>query len=163
MLGILEPKQFQNVFIRWIEQELDIPAGSYVSLDGKSLRRGGDKETGIDPLHLLRAYSHKLGVVIGQMECSSEKTNEIPIAEKLIQILKIKDVIITADALLCQKEIVKKIAKDNDYILALKGNHQLMEQEVKEFFLSPATSTRSVHTTFDKGHGRIERRIYIYP
>ena len=48
--------------------------------------------------------------------------------------------------MLCQKEIVKKIAKDNDYILALKGNHPLMEQEVKDFF--------------HKGHGRIERRIY---
>ena len=94
------------------------------------------------------------------MECSSEKTNEIPISKKLIEALKIKETIITADALLCQKEIVKKIAKDNDYILALKGNHPLMEQEVKEFFLSPATSTRSVHTSFDKGHGRIERRIY---
>ena len=35
-----------------------------------------------------------------------------------------------------------------------------MEQEVKDFFLSPATSTRTVYTTFDKGHGRIERRIY---
>ena len=73
------------------------------------------------------------------MECSSEKTNEIPIAERLIQILKIKGVIITADAMLCQKEIVKKIAKDNDYILALKGNHPLMEQEVKDFFLKSCT------------------------
>ena len=53
------------------------------------------------------------------MECSSEKTNEIPISKKLIEALKIKETIITADALLCQKEIVKKIAKDNDYILAL--------------------------------------------
>ncbi|MGI5102357.1 hypothetical protein [Treponema vincentii] len=26
-----------------------------------------------------------------------------------------------------------------------------MEQEVKDFFLSPAPSTRSVYTTFDKG------------
>ena len=34
-----------------------------------------------------------------------------------------------------------------------------MEQEVKDFFLSPAPSTRSVYTSFDKGHGRIERRI----
>ena len=160
VLGILDPKQFQSVFIRWIEEELDIPAGSYVSLDGKTLRGSGLKEVGIDLLHLLHAYSHELGVVIGQMECSSEKTNEIPISKKLIEALKIKETIITADALLCQKEIVKKIAKDNDYILALKGNHPLMEQEVKEFFLSPATSTRSVHTTFDKGHGRIERRIY---
>ena len=71
------------------------------------------------------------------MECSSEKTNEIPISKKLIETLKIKNTIVTADALLCQKEIVKKIAKDNDYIPALKGNHPLMEQEVKNFFLKP--------------------------
>ena len=56
-------------------------------------------------------------------------------SKKFIEALKIKDTIITADALLCQKEIVKKIAKDNDYIPALKGNHPLMEQEVKDFFL----------------------------
>ena len=102
-----------------MEQELDIPEGSYVSLDGKSLRGSGLKEACIDPLHLLHAYSHELGVVIRQMECSSEKTNEIPISKKLIETLKIKNTIVTADALLCQKEIVKKIAKDNDYILAL--------------------------------------------
>lgn len=30
-----------------------------------------------------------------------------------------------------------------------------MEQEVKDFFLSPATSTLAVYMTFDKGHGRI--------
>ena len=50
VLGILDPKQFQSVFIRWIEEELDIPAGSYVSLDGKTLRGSGLKEAGIDPL-----------------------------------------------------------------------------------------------------------------
>ena len=111
-------------------------------------------------MHLLHAYSHQLGVVIGQMECSREKTNEIPISKKLIEALKMKDAIITADAMLCQKEVVKKIAKDNDYILALKGNHPLMEQEVKDFFLTQGNSARTVYTTFDKGHGRIERRIY---
>lgn len=105
----------------------------------------------IEPLHLLHAYSHELGGVIGQMECSSEKTNEIPINKKLIETLKIKDTIITADALLCQKEIVKKIGKDSDYILALKGNHPIMEQDVKKFFLSPATSTRSIHTILSLG------------
>ena len=46
------------------------------------------KEAGIDPLHLLHAYSYELGVVIGQMECSSEKTNEIPISKKLIEVLR---------------------------------------------------------------------------
>ena len=63
--------------------------------------------------------------------------------------------LLTADAMLCQKDIVKKIAKDNDYILALKGNHSLMEQEVKDFFLTQGDSTRIVYTTIDKGHRRI--------
>ena len=58
------------------------------------------KEAYIEPLHLLSAYSHEQGVVIWQMEYKCEKTNEIPIAEKMIQILKIKGVTITADALL---------------------------------------------------------------
>ena len=49
VLGLLAPKQFQSVFIRWIEEELDIPEGSYVSLDGKSLRGSGLKEAGIEP------------------------------------------------------------------------------------------------------------------
>ena len=44
VLGMLDPKQFQSVFIRWIEEELDIPVGSYVSLDGKSLRGSGLKK-----------------------------------------------------------------------------------------------------------------------
>lgn len=159
-LGILNPVQFQSVFIKWIETQLKIPKGSYVSLDGKTLRGSGNKEAGIEPLHVLHAYSHELGVVIGQMECRREKTNEIPISKRLIEALKIKNTIITTDALLCQKDICKKIAKDNEYVLALKGNHSIMENEVKEFFECTAQNSRSRCETFDKGHGRIERRIY---
>ena len=94
------------------------------------------------------------------MECSREKTNEIAVSKRLIEALKIKNTVITADALLCQKEVCKKIAKDNEYALALKANQPTMEQEVKEFFLCPAEQTRSQITTFDKGHGRLEERIY---
>ncbi len=159
-LGILNPLQFQSLFIKWIESQLKIPAGSYVSLDGKTLRGSGNKAEGIEPLHLLHAYSHELGVVIGQMECSREKTNEIPVSKRLIEALKIKNTVITADALLCQKEVCKKIAKDNEYVLALKANQPMMEQEVKEFFVCPAEQTRSEITTFDKGHGRLEERTY---
>ena len=41
-------------------------------------------------MHLLYAYSHHLGIVLGQKECSRKKTNEIP---KLIEALKIKGAI----------------------------------------------------------------------
>ena len=65
-LGILNPVEFQRLFIKWIESQLEIPSGSYVSLDGKTLRGSGNKAHGIEALHLLHAYSHELGVVIAE-------------------------------------------------------------------------------------------------
>ena len=34
----------------------------------------------------------------------------------------------------CQKEVIEKIAKDNDYIIAIKGNQKYMFEGVKELF-----------------------------
>ena len=51
----------------------------------------------------------------------------------------------------CQKEIAQKIAKDNDYILDLKVNHLLMEQEIKDFFLASAL-VLSPLCTFHRKH-----------
>lgn len=72
-LGILNPVQFQSVVIKRIESQLKIPAETYISLNGKTLRSSGNKEAEIEPLHLLHAYGHESGVVIGQMECSRDK------------------------------------------------------------------------------------------
>ena len=60
------------------------------------------KENEIEPLHLLHAYSYECGVVIGQLECHKAKTNEIPVSKELVDMLKLKDTVITADAMLCQ-------------------------------------------------------------
>ena len=34
----------------------------------------------------------------------------------------------------CQKEVIEKIAKNNDYIIAIKGNQKYMFEGVKELF-----------------------------
>ena len=39
VLGMLDPKQFQKAFIKFMEHTLNIPEDSYVSLDGKTLAR----------------------------------------------------------------------------------------------------------------------------
>ena len=67
-----------------------------------------------------------------KQECHKAKTNEIPISKELVDMLKLKDTVITADAMLCQKEVIEKIAKDNDYIIAIKGNQKYMFEGVKE-------------------------------
>ena len=46
--------------------------------------------------------------------------------------------IITIDAMGCQKKIVEKIAeKKADYVISLKGNEQSIHNDVKEFFDHP--------------------------
>lgn len=82
---------------------MKIPEGSYVSIDGKTLRGSGNKSNGIDALHLFHAYSYEYGVVIGQLECHKEKTNEIPVSKELVGMLNIKKTVITADAMLMSK------------------------------------------------------------
>ena len=53
-------------------------------------------------MHLFHAYSYECGVVIGQLECHKEKINEIPVSKELLGMLKLKDTVITANAILCQ-------------------------------------------------------------
>jgi transposase DDE domain len=160
-LGMIDPKVFQKLFIKWIEEKLELKEGEYISIDGKTLRGSGNEEKNIFPLHLLHAYSHKNGIVIGQKECKTDKENEISCCPELLDMLKIKDALITTDAMMCQKEICKKIIdKECGYVLAVKKNHPTMFEEIKELFKGAQRNSCQVYETNDKGHGRIEKRIY---
>jgi len=51
------------------------------------------------------------------------KTNEIPVFREMLDFLDIKDKVITADAMACQKETIAKIIeKEGNYCISLKGN-----------------------------------------
>jgi predicted transposase YbfD/YdcC len=67
--------------------------------------------------------------VLGQTTVDS-KTNEIIAIPELLTMLDIENSIITLDDMGCQQEIAKQIIKHKaDYILALKSNHCVMNQE----------------------------------
>jgi predicted transposase YbfD/YdcC len=61
-----------------------------------------------------------------------------------------------------QKEIAQKIIdNEGDYILALKGNHSILHEDVIEFFkdnLDKADKNLKIAKDVDCGHGRIEER-----
>ena len=125
------------------------------------MKGSGNEEKSISPLHLLHAYSHELGIVIGQKECKTEKKNEISACPELLDMLKIKNAVITTDAMMCQKEICKKIvSKKCGYVLAVKNNHPTMLEEIKELFAGEERKSWQIYETNEKGHGRIEKRIY---
>ena len=76
----------------------------------------------IKPLMSFQLRSHSLGVCFGQVK-TEEKSNEITAIPELLDLLDLKGMIVTIDAMGCQKKIVEKIAeKEAEYVISLKGN-----------------------------------------
>lgn len=104
-------------------------------------------------------------MILGQLKTSS-KSNEITAIPELLDMLLVKGCIITIDAMGCQKDIAEKIiGKKADYVLALKGNQPTLFENVVEWFNCAENNKFEdfevdTHRTFDKGHGRIEKRNY---
>lgn len=137
--------------------------GEVVAIDGKALRGSKDGEKG--PIYMVSAWAKANGIVLGQMKVH-EKTNEIKAIPELLKFLAIEGCIVTTDAMGCQKDITKEIiAKQADYVLALKENHLLLSQEVEQFFADCKKEgfddvSYEYHEEYSKGHGRIEKRKY---
>lgn len=158
VLGRIDPKAFQEAFLRWVQAALPSLSGEQICLDGKTLRgsRVGDKA-----VHLLSAYAAKARWVLVQQGVG-EKTNEITAIPDLLSMLDIAGATVSIDAMGCQKSIAKIIIDAQaDYLLALKDNHKGLCEDVRLWLdTETAGGHLPVHETVDKGHGRIEIRRY---
>jgi len=154
---MLNPRLFERCFITWAQglKEEGL-LERVIAIDGKTVRGSKDSFHHRSPLHSVHAWSVENGICLGQMECG-EKTNEITIIPKILDLLNIKGSIITIDAMGTQTAIARKIVeKEGDYILAVKGNQGSLEEEVH----TTCKYNRPVFDscTVEKGHGRIETR-----
>ena len=157
----LDPKELHACFLRWIES-LVTREGPHVAIDGKTLRRSFDAPGGERALHVVSAFAvDGLGLVLGQVAVE-EKSNEITAIPELLRLLDLKHAVVTIDAMGCHKAIAAQIvSQGGDYLLALKGNHPALCEDVQRLFgdqaalaaLGPARAE-----TVEKDHGRIETR-----
>jgi predicted transposase YbfD/YdcC len=160
ILATLDAEQFQRCFVAWVASLMGVPEG-VVAIDGKTVRRskGIDK----DAIHMVSAFAARQRLVMGQVKVA-DKANEIVAIPKLLDMLEIKDAVVTIDAIGCQRAIAQKIVdKKADYILALKGNQGTLRDDVELFAAEQKTKSFqdtevSRHQTVDGDHGRIETR-----
>lgn len=101
----LDPKQFEAAFRRWTGGIVGALDGS-IAIDGKTLRRSADGNA--SPVHMVSAFATDLGLVLGQEKVSS-KSNEITAIPELLEALHIKGLLVSIDAMGCQREIAEKI------------------------------------------------------
>ena len=165
VFSIISPVEFQRSFLNWIKAISDSIEKEVVAIDGKTSRRSYDKNKGKGAIHMVSAWATANRVVLGQVK-TEDKSNEITAIPELLDVLALKDCIVTIDAMGCQKNIAAKIIdKDADYILALKGNQGTLHEDIKLFFQDASdTSFKDIrydfHKTIDGDHGRIETRHY---
>jgi len=152
----LDPDQFSYFFSEWIASLNELSSGQVVAIDGKTLRGSVDKAHDKAAIHMITAFVSEQQLFLGQL-ATEQKSNEITAIPQLLDMIAIKNCIVTIDAMGCQKEIAKNIlTKEADYILQVKGNQKgLLEQIEKLFQIAPIANS---HTSHDLEHGRIEQR-----
>lgn len=158
VFSLLDPVQFQESFSLWMQSVVALGAGEVIAIDGKTSRH--TFADGVKPLHLVSAFATANGVALGQTAVD-KKSNEIKAIPELLQLLDIRGCLVTTDAFGCQSDIVADIvAKEADYLLAVKGNQGLLHRDIKTCFADETLSHLiSTSTTENKGHGRVEKRV----
>ncbi len=72
----LDPQQWQEGFLSWVQAISQTTKGQIMPLDGKMLRRSHDKPLGKKAIHMVSAWASESRLVLGQVKVA-EKSNEI--------------------------------------------------------------------------------------
>ena len=125
--------------------------GEVVAIDGKTLRRTFDRGRNLGALHLVSAWATTNGITLGQVAVDA-KSNEITAIPQLLQLLDLQECVVTIDAAGCQKEIAAQIvAKDADYVLAVKENQPTLHEQIEAYFLEQLEA--------DQPHSKMRRHL----
>ncbi len=171
LFAALDPQAFLDCFLRWTQSLRAAIPQEIVALDGKALRRALNGDQSVK--YVVSAWAEDNDLVLGQLKVA-DKSNEITALPELLRALELAGCIVTVDAMGTQKKIAREIIEaDADYVLALKGNHETVHEEVKSFLdaavaeknaqpvkPSRAAATLATLETVEKDHGRIETRRY---
>jgi predicted transposase YbfD/YdcC len=161
----IDPVQFSKCFAEWTRDIAQRSDGAIIAVDGKTSRGSFDNQLQKGAIHIVNAWISSNSLILGQLK-TSEKSNEITAIPELLDMLFVKGCIITIDAMGCQRDIAEKIIdKKADYVLAVKGNQPTLMQNIVDWFdLAEQNRFKDFEhdtcKTYDKGHGRIEKRKY---
>jgi predicted transposase YbfD/YdcC len=130
----IDAQQIDTKVGQWLAGLRSLP-GHALALDGKTLRGSRDGKDGRG-VHLLAAVVHGSGEVVAQTPVDG-KTNEITRVAPLLGELDISGAVITADALLTQREIARHIVEDKhaDYVFTVKDNHPELRKDISDLFV----------------------------
>jgi len=100
----LDREAFELLLEQWLG-ERGLEAGEALAIDGKRLRGvHGEQLPGV---HLVAAYAHQSGIVLGQ-QAVAHKKNELEAVYQLLARLDLKGRVVTGDAQFTQREVCQR-------------------------------------------------------
>lgn len=163
----LDAEAFEEVVERWLGQCWGA-GGKTLALDGKTLR--GTQGSELPGVHLLAAYAQEMGSAVAQLRVARDR-NEHKAALQLLNVLPLRDAIVTGDAAFCQKDLSREVLrKGGHYVWAVKDNQCGLKEDIETALsdesFSPrenrlAAAERQHAEQSDKGHGRSEHRRIV--
>ena len=138
-LRVLDPGKMAAVFAQITAQPSGTEGGDadprQITIDGKTLRASKDREGKAE--HVLSAFCVALEQSVGHAS-SRGKGREIPDALRLLETIDVDGLIVTGDAIFCQKSITSRInEKGGDYLLPVKKNQKELREEIETAFQEP--------------------------
>lgn len=122
-----------GLIIVGIVQSLIKEKSKQIMFDGKVIRATDAIKSIAKMMNIVTAYTDT-GISLLQ-KTVDDKTNEIPAVQELINMLDVEGMVITANAMHCQKETAKKIVENwGDYVLQLKANQKNFYEDVYAMF-----------------------------
>lgn len=102
----LDFDSFSHQFYQWSKAYVSIETGEWLSIDGKAI--GGTvsnySTTYQSFINLVSVFVSRKKMVLTNGEVTNSKESEMPVVRQLIEVLDLKDVVFTIDALHCQKK-----------------------------------------------------------
>lgn len=164
----MHPQAFARAFDEWSKTvPITSLKGEQINIDGKSLR-GARNKRGNSNIHVVHAWVHGKGLLIGQQK-TEEKSNEITAIPLLLQQFDVHGAVVSIDAAGCQKNIVQDIVRGGgDYLLAVKDNQPKLYDEITHLFETAQKEENfeyvvncDRHESIEKGHGRIVKQTIV--
>ena len=156
LFRLLDPAAFGTCFGQFLDHLGAIGPGT-VAIDGKTLRRSFDTASKRSALHVVTAFACERRMVLAQAAMEGRE-NEILTAREVLQLIDLKGMLVTGDAMHCHGKTAQLIRdRGGEWLFSLKANRPALHADVAAFFADPPAPL-PVHTTVDADHGRIETR-----
>lgn len=169
--GVPDESTLRKLFARLDADALDTALGTWmwtrtftagrrrvIALDGKTVRGARSRVEGGSAPHLVAAFDHGAGAVLGQVGVDAN-SNEIPAALTLLARLDLDGVVVTMDAMHTQTDTATLVTEaGGDYVFTVKANMPTLHRKHKTLPWRdiPATTV----TTARRGK-RITRSIKV--